>query len=81
MESIWNGMEWYGIVHGIIWNSPWNSPWIPYGMGLYQKISPSPIWNLCSFHGLHGPFHLDSIWNRYLELAKFNLIYIYIGYI
>ena len=27
---------------------PWTIPWIPYGMGLYQKNSPSPIWNPCS---------------------------------
>jgi hypothetical protein len=76
MDSIWNGME----------QSIWNSPWIPYGMELYQKIHQvqyeihvhSMDWIPCTrFHG----FHLDSIWNRYLGVAKINLTYIYIEYI
>ena len=52
MDSIWNGME------QAIW-IPWTIPWTPYGMGLSQKNSPSPIWNPCSFHGLESMDSMD----------------------
>ena len=71
MDSIWNGME----------QSIWNSPWITYEMELYQKFTKFNMKSmLIPWTRFHG-FHLGSIWNRYLGVAKINLTYIYIEYI
>jgi hypothetical protein len=76
MESIWNSPHGF---HG-------QFPWIPSGMGLHSKKLPSPLWiPWTGFHGIHlestwNPpgIRMESTWNRYLELIKWNLIYIYI---